>query len=68
MVFLLAFTHVMPPIPFGSYPNQAECERERAAFIREFADEMAAHDMTLVCLGQDTAAERRRFEFRTSPQ
>jgi hypothetical protein len=68
MVSLLAFTPVLLPIPFGLYPNQADCERERAAFILQFADEMAANDITLVCPGPHTPAERRRFEFRTSPQ
>jgi hypothetical protein len=67
MIFLLAFTHVVPLIPFGLYPSQAECERDRAAFMRQFADEMAAHDITLVCLKADTRAARRRLEFRTSP-
>jgi hypothetical protein len=50
MVFLLAFAHIMLPIPFGQYPNQAECERERTALIGQFADDMAAHHLTLVCL------------------
>lgn len=68
MVYLLAFTHVMWPLPFGHYPNQAECERERAAFIQQFGDDMAAHDITLVCLQPDTPAERRRSEFRASPR
>jgi len=67
VVLLLAFTHVTWPLPFGQYPNLAECERERAAIIRKFGDEMAAHGMTLACVEPGRQAQRGRFEFRASP-
>jgi hypothetical protein len=51
MVFLLAFTHALQPIPFGQYPDRTECERARTAFIRQFANEVAAHRIALACVG-----------------
>ena len=66
MVFLLAFSQVMPPLPLGQFPDRAQCEQERAALLRAATDAAITDRLTIVCVEPEAETGRRRFEFRPS--